>query len=68
MIDKNIVSKIPPHELDARSGPVHRNTHQDVLKNSVTTPVYLVSNSLFPNGSTTLNELLVKGQIVMCVF
>merc|ERR1712121_362037 len=40
-----------------------------VLKDSVTTPVRLVSNSSFPNGSTTLNDLLVKGpNTLYCLF
>merc|ERR1712121_477475 len=41
----------------------------DVLKDSVTTPVRLVSNSSFPNGSTALNELLLKGPNTLnCLF
>ena len=42
-------------------GPVNWITHHDVLKDSTTTPIRLVSNSSFPNGSTALNDLLVKG-------
>ena len=41
--------------------PVNWNTHHDVLKDITITPSRLVSNSSFPNGSTALNDLLVKG-------
>merc|ERR1712115_518690 len=61
MIDRNVVSEVTPLELQAWKGPVNYNTHHDVLKDSVTTHVRLVSNSSFVNGSTTLNDLLVKG-------
>merc|ERR1712112_437213 len=69
MIDRNVVSEITPLELQAWKGPINYNTHHDVLKDSVTTPVRLVSNSSFPNGSTTLNDLLVKGPNTLnCLF
>ena len=39
------------------------------MKDSATTPVRLVSNSSFANGSTTLNDLLVKGPNTLnCLF
>ena len=69
MIDRNVVSEITPVELQAWKGPVNWNTHHDVLKDSATTPVRLVSNSSFANGSTTLNDLLVKGPNTLnCLF
>ena len=69
MINRNVVSEITPLELQAWKGPINYNTHHDVLKDSVTTPVRLVSNSSFPNGSTTLNDLLVKGPNTLnCLF
>ena len=61
MLDKNVVSEISPLELKARNVPVNWNTHHDVLKDSTTTPIRLESNSSFPNGSTALTDLLVKG-------
>ena len=61
MIDRNVVSEILPHKLEAWSGPVNLNTHHDVLIYSATTPVRLVSNSSFPNESTPLNELILNG-------
>ena len=69
MIDRNVVSEITPVELQAWKGPVNWNTHHDVLKDSATTPVRLVSNSSFANGSTNLNNLLVKGPNTLnCLF
>ena len=69
MIDCNVVSEITSAELQAWKGPINYNTHHDVLKDSATTPVRLVSNSSFNNGSTNLNNLLVKGPNTLnCLF
>ena len=69
MTDRNVVSEMSQLELEAWDGPVNWNTHHDVLKNSTTTPIRLVSNSSFPNGSTTLSDLLVKGPNTLnCLF
>merc|ERR1712177_137085 len=69
MIDRNVVSEITPLELQAWKGPINYNTHHDVLKDSATTPVRLVSNSSFTNGTTNLNDLLVKGPNTLnCLF
>ena len=69
MIDRNVVSEITSAELQAWKGPINYNTHHDVLKDSATTPVRLVSNSSFNNGSTNLNDLLVKGPNTLnCLF
>ena len=60
---------IPSQELEAWDGAVNWNTHQDVLKDSITTPVMVVSNYSIKNGNTTLNNLLVKGlNILNCLF
>ena len=69
MIDRNIVSEISPLELKVWNGPVNWNTHYEVLKDSTTKPIRLVSNSSFSNGSTALNDLLVKGPNTLnCLF
>ena len=69
MIDRGVVTELSPQELEAWNGPVNWNTHHDVLKDSTTTPIHLVSNSSFKNGNTTLNELLVKGPNTLnCLF
>merc|ERR1711955_125324 len=55
--------------MGAWEGHVNWNTHHDVLKDSATNPVRLVSNSSFTNGSTTLNNLLVKSPNTLnCLF
>merc|ERR1712074_238952 len=61
MIDRRVISEITQQESDSWTGPINYNTHHDVLKDSVTTPVRLVSNSSYSNGQTALNEILVKG-------
>ena len=69
MLDKNIVSEISRLELKEWNVPVNWNIYHDVLKDSTTTPIRLVSNSSFPNGSTALNDLLVKGPNTLnCLF
>ena len=50
----------PLQDLAEWSGHVNWNTQYNVLKDSATTPVILVSNSSIQNGSTILNELLTK--------
>ena len=47
MIDRGVVIEITLQELEAWSGPIIWNTHHDVLKDSATTPVRLISNSYF---------------------
>ena len=41
--------------------PFNWNTHYNVLKDRTTTSIRLESNSSFPNGSTALTDLQVKG-------
>ena len=60
VIDRNALSEIPLQDLSEWSGHVNWNTQYNVLKDSATTPVILVSNSSIQNGSTILNELLTK--------
>ena len=40
---------------------VNWNTHHGVLKDSATSPIRLEGYSSFPNGSTVVTGLLVKG-------
>ena len=61
ILDKNVVAEISPLELKARNVPVNWNTHYGVLKDSTTSAIRLESHSFFPNGSTVLTDLLVKG-------
>ena len=59
MLDRGTAVKLSKQEIDDWAGPAHYITHHPVLKDSVTTPVRLVSNSSF--GSPSLNSILMKG-------
>merc|ERR1712030_315117 len=62
MLNRGVISEISQTELDAYTGPVNFITHHEVYKpGSPSTPVRLVSNSSFKNGSTNLNDISVKG-------
>ena len=62
MINRGVVSEISQNEVSAYRGPVNYITHHDVFKpGSLSTPVRLISNSSFKNGTTNLNNLTVKG-------
>ena len=63
MLNRGVVSEISQSEISAYSGPINYITHHEVYKpGSLLTPVRLVSNSSFRNGSTNLNDLTVTGQ------
>ena len=62
MVERDVVSEISQAEISAYTGPINYITHHEVYKpGSLLTPVCLVSNSSFKNGSTNLNEITVKG-------
>ena len=62
MVSRNVVSEISQAEMSAYTGPINYITHHEVYKpGSLLTPVRLVSNSSFRNGSTNLNDVTVKG-------
>ena len=62
MVSRNVVSEISQTEMLAYTGPINYITHHEVYKpGSLSTPVRLVSNSSFRNGSTNLNDVTVKG-------
>ena len=57
-----VISQITQKDISAYNGPVNYITHHEVYKpSSLSTPVRLVSNSSFRNGSTNLNDITVKG-------
>ena len=60
-MDRGAIVPITGEELHSYSGPVNYVTHHSVLKDSMTTPVRLVSNSSVKNNGTSLNDCLVKG-------
>ena len=60
MLNRGVVSEISQSEISAYTGPVNYITHHEVYKpGSLSTPVRLVSNSSFRNGSTNINDLTV---------
>ena len=62
MLNRGVVSEITQQEISAYTGPVNYITHHKVyMPSSLSTPVRLVSNSSFRNGSTNLNDITVKG-------
>ena len=62
MLNRGVVSEISQSEISTYTGPVNYITHHEVYKpGSLLTPVRLVSNSSFRNGSTNLHDLTVKG-------
>ena len=69
MIDLCMVVELKQPNLKQYDGPVNYIAHHEVLKNSASTLVRIVSNSSFPNGRTTLDECLVKGPNTLnCLF
>ena len=62
MLRRKVISLVTDAELSTYKGPVNYITHHAVHKpGSLSTPIRLVSNSSFRNGSTNLNDTLVKG-------
>ena len=56
MVNRNVVSEISQSEMDA-----YITNHEVYKPGSLSTPVCLVSNSLFKNGSTNHNDVTVMG-------
>ena len=62
MLERNVVSMLTQAEMSAYTCPTNYINHHEVYNpGSLSTPVLLVSNSSFKNGSTNLNEITVKG-------
>ena len=62
MEKRTVVSEVSQAEMLVNTGPINYITHHEVYKpSSLSTPVCLISNSSFKNGSTNLNEITVKG-------
>ena len=60
MIACGVISVIALEELKSYQWPVNYITHQEVYEDLAMTPVRVISNSSFCNGTTMLNEFLVK--------
>ena len=60
-IDRGTFLVLTKQEMDDYAGPAQYITHHGVLKDSVSTPLRVVTNSSFKNGKYSLNDLLPKG-------
>ena len=59
LLERGALVKLTDQEIEEWAGPVNYIAHHPVLKDSVTTPVRMVSNSSF--GNPSLNSILMKG-------
>ena len=60
-LDRGVLVTLTREEINSYTGPINYVTHHSVLKDSVTTPIRIVSNSSTRNNGTSLNKCLVKG-------
>ena len=60
-LDRGTFIKLSKEELESYEGPQQYITHHAVLKQSVTTPLRVVTNSSFNNQGNSLNSCLPKG-------
>ena len=60
-MDRGTFLVLSKQEMLDYSGPSQYITHHGVLKDSVSTPLRVVTNSSFKNGKYSLNDLLPKG-------
>ena len=60
-LKRGVAVKLSQDEISSWTGPCNWITHHAVLKDSVTTPVRVVSNSSFNNRGHSLNSCLAAG-------
>ena len=60
-LDRGVAVKLSEDEIASWSGPCQYVSHHPVLKDSVTTPVRVVSNSSFNNAGNSLNKCIASG-------
>ena len=60
-LHRGVAVKLSKEEMDSWSGAAQYITHHGVLKDSVTTPLRVVTNSSFNNGGNSLNSCLASG-------
>ena len=60
-LKRGVAVQLSEDELASWTGPCQYITHHAVLKDSITTPVRVVSNSSFNNGGRSLNSCLASG-------
>ena len=61
ILDRKAAVKLSLQEMTDYEGPTQYISHHPVLKNSVSTPVRMVTNSSFNNGGKSLNSCLAAG-------
>ena len=61
ILDRKAAVKLSVQEMTDYEGPTQYISHHPVLKNSVSTPVRMVTNSSFNNGGKSLNSCLAAG-------
>ena len=61
ILDRKTAVKLSVQEISEYEGPTQYISHHAVLKNSVSTPVRMVTNSSFNNGGRSLNSCLAAG-------
>ena len=61
ILDRKAAVKLSELEMEEYVGPAQYISHHPVLKDSVSTPVRMVTNSSFPNGGSSLNSCLAAG-------
>ena len=60
-LDRGAALMLSQEELDSYKGPITYISHHVVEKDSVTTPLRIVSNSSLKNGGKSLNDCLITG-------
>ena len=61
ILERKAAVKLSHQELAEYNGAVQYISHHPVLKNSVSTPVRMVTNSSFNNGGRSLNSCIAAG-------
>ena len=61
ILDRKAAVQLNKQEMDDYQGPTQYISHHPVLKDSVSTPCRMVTNSSFPNGGSSLNQCLAAG-------
>ena len=61
LLDRNTAVKLSKQEMEEYSGPAQYISHHGVCKESVSTPLQMVTNSSFNNGGCCLNACLAAG-------
>ena len=61
ILDRKAAVKLSKQEMEDYQGPAQYISHHAVLKDSVSTPCRMVTNSSFANGGTSLNLCLAAG-------